>query len=322
MESSRLALGRILAVCSSASGAEAASRSASIACATCVHARYSGLASSALVSRASRSRRSGSALLWTRPHDAARASSRRCRARPPARRARLAGRPSVGVGQSRQDRCSSRTPVPCWPPAGNRAFAGFLRRADRPPRGNRVLPQIAGLARRRGTPPLCSPRSCDRQCSTSPKSWPLPRPGMGPTGAVDAISATEDHRPGLPRRVRRQRLLDGRCGRLFVRPVAVPVLHLPRRAGRLFRRRDAGQAGRRAAVPDGARAGGRGHRAGGDGRDGPEPLRPADVRRLHRAVLRHQRHREPARGPQRRLPRQGAALVSVVPDAKARCSWW
>ena len=46
------------------------------------------------------------------------------------------------------------------------------------------------------------------------------------------------------------------------------------------------------------------------------------VRCPHRPLLRHQRDREPARRPQRRLPRQGAARVSVVPSWRACCSWW
>ena len=55
------------------------------------------------------------------------------------------------------------------------------------------------------------------------------------------------------------------------------------------------------------------HRARGDGRHGPEPVRAPDLRRRDRPVLRHQRHREPARRPQRRLSRQGAAVVFPVP---------
>ncbi len=39
---------------------------------------------------------------------------------------------------------------------------------------------------------------------------------------------------------------------------------------------------------------------------GQQPVRAADRRRAHRPVLRHQRHREPARGAQRRLPRKEA----------------
>ena len=72
----------------------------------------------------------------------------------------------------------------------------------------------------------------------------------------------------------------------------------------LLRRRGAGEARHRAAVRDRARAGRRGAGARGHGGHGPEPVRPADLWRAHCAVLRHQRHRKPACGAQRRLSRQ------------------
>ena len=67
-----------------------------------------------------------------------------------------------------------------------------------------------------------------------------------------------------------------------------------------------------AALPDPAAARRRGHRPAGGVHHGQHAHRPADGQRRPVAVLRHQRHRDAARRPQRRLPRDRDAALSAV----------
>src|SRR5262245_45905172 len=122
----------------------------------------------------------------------------------------------------------------------------------------------------------------------------------------------------LPRDVCRQRLFHGRGRGLFVRAVVVSLLHLFGGVGGVFRRRGFGRSRGAAALSAGARASGRSHRPRSHARHGPEPLRAVDGRCPDRSFLLHQRGRKPARGPQRRLSRQGTALLFLVHGAKCR----
>src|SRR5262245_64815375 len=127
-------------------------------------------------------------------------------------------------------------------------------------------------------------------CALAPHgSWTRPYPRTGEDDPAlerpHAISATQEYLPGLLSAIRRQRLRHGRRRGLLLRPVLVSVLHLPRRARRLFWGRAAGRAGRGSALRAGARAGRAGDSSGGESGDGPEPFRLDHRRRIARALL-------------------------------------